>query len=146
MAERPIDQLTLREMFTDAEWVIRDLTEHLKQNLHPKSRALDELVRSYRIPEERDAIADTAGKFPSAEEMTADFVYVRLHGSTALYASDYSDAELDRWAERIWEWSAGGRDVYVYFDNDALGHAPRNARALAGRLGIKPSGTGITQQ
>jgi len=91
-------------------------------------------------------IADTAGKFPSAEEMTADFVYVRLHGSTTLYASDYSDAELDRWAERIREWSAGGRDVYVYFDNDALGHAPHNARALARRLGIKPPDMGITQQ
>jgi len=84
-------------------------------------------------------IADTAGKYPSVEELTADFVYVRLHGSTALYASDYSDAELDRWAERVSQWGRQGRDVYVYFDNDALAHAPRNARSLAERLGVGSS-------
>jgi uncharacterized protein YecE (DUF72 family) len=81
-------------------------------------------------------IADTAGKFPSVEELTADFVYVRLHGSTALYTSDYSDRELDDWADRVRRWGTQGRDVYVYFDNDALAHAPHNARALAERLGL----------
>ena len=79
-------------------------------------------------------IADTAGKYPCVAELTADFVYVRLHGSTALYASNYADAELDAWANRIRPWRNGGRDVYVYFDNDALGHAPRNAASLARRL------------
>ena len=76
-------------------------------------------------------IADTAGKFPCVEEITADFVYVRLHGSTALYASDYSDAELADWARRVRQWRDRGLDVYVYFDNDALAHAPNNARSLA---------------
>jgi uncharacterized protein YecE (DUF72 family) len=85
-------------------------------------------------------IADTAGKFPLVEELTADFAYVRLHGSTALYASNYSDAELDQWAERIRRWRMQGRDVYVYFDNDALAHAPHNARALAQRLGLNSAG------
>ena len=79
-------------------------------------------------------IADTAGKFPCVEELTGDFVYVRLHGSTKLYASNYTDHELDEWAVRIERWMEQGRDVYVYFDNDALGHAPRNARDLAQRL------------
>ncbi|HET8712362.1 MAG TPA: DUF72 domain-containing protein [Gemmatimonadales bacterium] len=79
-------------------------------------------------------IADTAGKYPCVEQMTASFVYVRLHGSTRLYASDYSDRELDDWAARATRWLRDGRDVYVYFDNDALGHAPRNALALAARL------------
>jgi uncharacterized protein YecE (DUF72 family) len=83
-------------------------------------------------------IADTAGKFDYAEEVTADFVYVRLHGSSALYASDYTDDELERWAAKITGWTAGlpARDVYVYFDNDAKVHAPHNAMQLADLVGL----------
>ena len=87
-------------------------------------------------------IADTAGKYAMVEELTADFVYVRLHGSTQLYASDYTDTELDAWASRIAQWRDAGRDVYVYFDNDALGHAPRNARDLAARLNLSSEAPG----
>jgi uncharacterized protein YecE (DUF72 family) len=57
-------------------------------------------------------LADTAGKFPYAEELTADFVYVRLHGSTQLYVSAYSDEELDAWAAKIERWRRS-KDVYV---------------------------------
>jgi len=97
-------------------------------------------------------VADTAGKWPYAEDVTADFVYIRLHGDTELYASGYGDAALDRWAKRIDAWSRGGepadarrvggpwskherRDVYCYFDNDAKVHAPFDALALMRRLG-----------
>lgn len=86
-------------------------------------------------------IADTAGKFPSAEQVTADFVYVRLHGSRQLYASGYTDEELDRWAQRCAGWrneGGGAHDVYVYFDNDAKVHAPYDALRLAERLGAGP--------
>lgn len=80
--------------------------------------------------------ADTAGRFAYAEELTADFVYVRLHGSTELYVSGYSDDELDDWAARIEKWRGPiGRDAYVYFDNDAKVHAPHDASRLAERLG-----------
>ena len=48
--------------------------------------------------------ADTAGKFGYAEELTTDFIYARLHGSTELYASGYTDSELDDWAARIRRW------------------------------------------
>jgi len=65
-------------------------------------------------------IADTAGKSGSAEHVTAGFVYVRLHGSRRLYASRYGDEELHQWAGKVESWSRQGRDVYVYFDNDAL--------------------------
>src|SRR4051794_25111154 len=64
-------------------------------------------------------VADSAGRFPYAEPLTADFVYARLHGSTELYASGYTDEELDAWAAKVAAWTATGRDVYVYFDNDA---------------------------
>ena len=86
-------------------------------------------------------IADTAGKFPYAEQVTADFVYVRLHGSQQLYASGYTDEELDAWAQRCTGWrseAGGARDVYVYFDNDAKVHAPYDALRLAERLGVGP--------
>jgi uncharacterized protein YecE (DUF72 family) len=80
-------------------------------------------------------VADTAGKFPYAEEVTADFVYVRLHGSQQLYASGYTDEELAAWAAKVDAWRhpprGEGRDVYVYFDNDAKVHAPFDAMRLA---------------
>jgi len=90
-----------------------------------------DLLRAHRCA---FVVADTAGKFPYAEEVTADFVYVRLHGSRELYASGYTDAELDAWAEKIDGWRRGGRDVYVYFDNDAKVHAPFDALRLRERL------------
>ncbi len=88
-------------------------------------------------------IADTAGKWPWIEDVTtADFVYVRLHGATKLYASGYSSAELDVWARKIDRWRTGKgsptkrrRDVYVYFDNDVKVRAPFDAMNLAARLG-----------
>jgi len=79
-------------------------------------------------------VADTAGKFPYAEELTTDFVYVRLHGSRELYASGYTDDSLDRWADRCRRWLDEGHDVHVYFDNDARGHAPHDAVRLLERL------------
>ncbi|MGW8339643.1 DUF72 domain-containing protein [Xanthomonas axonopodis pv. khayae] len=96
-------------------------------------------------------VADTAGKFPYLEDVSADFVYVRLHGDAQLYASGYSDPALDRWAARIAAWAGGAepddaarvgararkramRDVYCYFDNDMKVHAPFDARGLMQRL------------
>src|SRR5262245_59160296 len=63
-------------------------------------------------------IADSAGKWPCLEGVTADFVYVRLHGSKRLYVSGYGRAALDEWAARIAAWQADERDAFVYFDND----------------------------
>ncbi|MGN6131772.1 MAG: DUF72 domain-containing protein [Nocardioidaceae bacterium] len=80
-------------------------------------------------------VADTAGRWPFVEQVTSDFMYVRLHGDTELYVSGYSDAVLERWAERCRTWAAAGQDVYVYFDNDAKGYAPHDAVALQAKLG-----------
>jgi uncharacterized protein YecE (DUF72 family) len=77
--------------------------------------------------------ADTAGKWPYAEELTTDFVYCRLHGDTQLYVSGYSDSALAWWAERLRRWGRG-RDLFVYFDNDAKVHAPFDAQRLAALL------------
>ncbi|HEX4631057.1 MAG TPA: DUF72 domain-containing protein [Chthoniobacterales bacterium] len=133
---------------TDATRPIR----HAVEIRHPTFMVPEffELLRRYHIA---FVVADTAGKWPYAEDLTADFVYCRLHGAEQLYVSGYSDKELDSWANRIEHWRkgkqpkgaklvtdrcaarAGRRDVYVYFDNDAKVHAPFNARTLANKLG-----------
>ncbi len=74
---------------------------------------------------------------PCVLRATAPFVYVRLHGpdDAHLYAGSYPDADLRWWADRIGEWTHGGRDVYAYFNNDGYGHAVRNAEALRALTG-----------
>ena len=87
-------------------------------------------------------IADTAGKWTLAEEVTAGFVYLRLHGSRVLYGSDYTDEELSAWAPRVGRWSSEGRDVYVYFDNDQKAYAPHDALELARQVRARPRSPG----
>ena len=71
-----------------------------------------------------------APDFPMWREITTDLVYVRLHGHTRKYASSYSEHNLRAWAADVRRWTAEGREVHVYFDNDAEGHAVRNALRL----------------
>jgi len=68
---------------------------------------------------------------------TAPLVYVRLHGPDHdhLYGGSYSDEDLGWWADRLRELQAGGREVFVYFNNDGGGNAVRNAQALRHLLG-----------
>jgi uncharacterized protein YecE (DUF72 family) len=80
-------------------------------------------------------VSDSPGRWPYVEERTGNLMYVRLHGHTELYASGYSSASLDRWADKVRRWADGGCDVHVYFDNDARGRAPHDAVSLLGRLG-----------
>lgn len=70
------------------------------------------------------------GDFAIDEPLESGFVYVRRHGPGGGDTS-YDDRRLARLAERIRRWSAAGRDAYVYFNNDAHAHAPRNAARLA---------------
>ncbi|MBI2243018.1 MAG: DUF72 domain-containing protein [Nocardioides sp.] len=81
-------------------------------------------------------VADTAGRWPLAEAVTSDLVYVRLHGDQELYTSGYGDAALDTWAEKCRGWAARPdvTQVVVYFDNDAKGFAPHDALRLIDRL------------
>ncbi|MEI9893768.1 MAG: DUF72 domain-containing protein [Chthoniobacter sp.] len=139
-------------------WTKADRVRPLRHALevrHPsfETKEFVELLRAHRIGL---VVADTAGKWPFLEDLTADFVYVRLHGDEELYRSGYSPAALQRWAQKVRAWAAGrtpaaakrigarlppaprGRDVYVYFDNDAKVHAPFDAMALAHRLGLGP--------
>lgn len=62
--------------------------------------------------------------------VTADFVYVRLHGPEGAYSGRYGRRRLNPWAERIRRWRADQLDVYVYFDNDEAGYAVQDALEL----------------
>jgi uncharacterized protein YecE (DUF72 family) len=75
-----------------------------------------------------------AADWPMWEAVTTDLVYVRLHGHTRTYASPYSETLLEHWAGRAYQWLQEGRDVHVYFDNDAEGAAPWDALRLLVRV------------
>jgi uncharacterized protein YecE (DUF72 family) len=112
--------------------------------------AFIKLLRKHRVGL---VISDAATEWTKLQDVTAGFVYLRLHGDKVLYSSGYSDAALDDWARRIRVWMSGrqprdakprasreppparkSRDVYCYFDNDAKVKAPFDALKLRGRL------------
>ena len=101
-------------------------------------------------------VAETANRWPMLQDVTADFLYLRLHGDKKLYRSGYSPTALARWAERITAWSDGTepaeglradprikparcpRAVYCYFDNtDEKLRAPVDAKALMKKLALR---------
>jgi uncharacterized protein YecE (DUF72 family) len=102
-------------------------------------------------------IADSAKRWPTLHDLTADFVYIRLHGDKRLYQSGYGARTIERWTDHIAAWHAGRqpkgistvaprtaipsqpRDVFCYFDNtDVKLRAPRDAQTLMRKLGCKP--------
>ena len=140
--------------WTEASGVLR--IRHALEVRHPSfiDPHFIQLLRKHRIAL---VVADTAGNWPFLEDVTTDFVYVRLHGAEELYVSGYTDEALDIWAAKVRGWSRGesqpagtrllapaapmrasGREVFVYFDNDVKVRAPYDAMSLAYRLGIGP--------
>jgi len=69
-------------------------------------------------------------RYPKAEVITADFVYVRMHGSKVLFSSKYTKKELKDLSQKIKKWLAQKKDIFVYFNNDAYGYAVENAKTL----------------
>ena len=130
--------------------------------VRPLRHAIEVRHESFRDPDfiallRRHGIAlvvsDTPGKWLQLKDVTADFLYLRLHGARQLYVSGYTPAALAVWARRIKAWRAGreprggerasakrarpraARDVYCYFDNtDVKLRAPADAQSLARRL------------
>ena len=130
------------ERLTDRAWTSTDADRPLRHAVEVRHASFTDPAFAGLAGEHGVAVvvADTAGRWPYLEVPTADFVYVRLHGDTELYTSGYTDEALDRWAAKIQSWAAspGGRDVYVYLDNDVKVRAPFDAIALAGRLHSSP--------
>jgi uncharacterized protein YecE (DUF72 family) len=123
---------------------------HAVEVRHPSffQQSFVQLLRKYGAA----MVASDSPDWPYAEDLTADFVYMRLHGKGTLYSGEYPDNALDEWAGRIREWSAGqdprdakritaatparpeGRDVFCYFDNDLKVRAPFDAARMMSRL------------
>ncbi len=111
-----------------------------------RCQAFIDLLRAYDVA----LVCADAPQWPRLMDLTADFVYCRLHGAAELYAGGYDNAALDAWATRIKTWARGEepedaervggnararrRDVFVYFDNDKKVRAPANAMELIRRL------------
>jgi uncharacterized protein YecE (DUF72 family) len=113
--------------------------------IRDESFACEEFIGLLREHDVALVVADTVS-WPLLFDLTAKFVYCRLHGSEELYASGYEEDALETWADRVAGWALGGRaegryacetepeacvrDVYVYFDNDAKVRAPFDALGL----------------
>jgi uncharacterized protein YecE (DUF72 family) len=136
------------ELSTDRKRRLRHAIEVRHESF--AAPAFIKLLRRHRVGL---VISDAATKWPKLRDVTAGFVYLRLHGDKVLYASGYSDAALDDWARRIRTWMHGrqprdaghrasreapparkSRDVYCYFDNDAKVKAPFDALKLRDHL------------
>ena len=114
-----------------------------------------EIAKKYKVAV---VFSDTAGKWPYFEDITADFIYIRLHGENKMYSSSYSNDAIQFWGKRIITWKEGGapkdtvtitdnkfkqrkRDVYVYFDNDVNANAPLDAKRLIQNIArLNPKG------
>jgi uncharacterized protein YecE (DUF72 family) len=124
---------------------------HAIEIRHP-SFASPDFIKTLREHRVALVISDSVAGWPYAEDLTADFMYMRLHGTETLYGGAYTDEGLDHWASRIRSWSAGSappdsklfspararprktRDVFCYFDNDQKVRAPFDAQRLMARL------------
>ncbi|MGN6778703.1 DUF72 domain-containing protein [Rhizobium sp.] len=143
------------ERLNGRDWLITDKRRPIRHAFEIRNESFVhadfiELLRKHRIGL---VCADTV-EWPLLMDVTADFVYCRLHGSEELYVSGYDDEALSVWAERIDDWAHGrepdnanrvlkplkrsrrGRDVYVYFDNDVKVRAPADAQRLSRYLGL----------
>jgi uncharacterized protein YecE (DUF72 family) len=116
-----------------------------------KSFACEQFIAILRKHSVALVVADTV-EWPRLMDITADFMYCRLHGSEKLYASGYTPEAIDQWAERVQAWARGeevtdgtkaspengpvrpSRDVFVYFDNDLKVRAPFDAQSLRRRI------------
>jgi uncharacterized protein YecE (DUF72 family) len=139
------------ERLTDRAWTCTSADRPLRHVLEVRHESYRDprLLALLREQGVGLVVADTAQRWPMLFDVTADLVYVRLHGNEELYVSGYDHDALQEWAGRIRQWDADGLDVYVYFDNDAKVRAPVDAialqelgggrRPIEGRTGAPPS-------
>jgi uncharacterized protein YecE (DUF72 family) len=135
--------------------VAKDRTLRHAVEIRHESFACEEFIAMLRKYKIGLVVADTV-EWPLLLDVTADFVYCRLHGSEELYVSGYDQEAIHLWADRVRRWAGGGeimdgrratarnaprrksRDVFVYFDNDAKVRAPFDAQSLDAALRAMP--------
>jgi uncharacterized protein YecE (DUF72 family) len=140
-AALPRDTDTARRVARRHDGRVEGKVSYAEMKNQPLRHALEVRHDSFRAPAAIDllrrcniglVVADTVD-WPLLFDVTADFVYCRLHGSEQLYTSGYDARALTTWARRVVDW-AREVDVYVYFDNDAKVRAPFDALALEKRV------------
>lgn len=123
---------------------------HAIEGRHPSfaSPAFVALARKYDVA---IVVGDTDGRWPYIEDLTSDFVYLRLHGDASLHPRGYGKSALERWGTRFQLWAEGGqasdavlitevkapqlpRPVFAYFDNEVKETAALNAISLSDLL------------
>ncbi len=133
----------------DRSWleVTEDRPMRHAVEIRHESFVCEEFIALLRKHEVGLVVAD-AVEWPLLMDITADFVYCRLHGSEQLYASGYDADAIQQWAQRVYRWAHGeevtdgrkastrnaplrkSRNVFVSFDNDAKVRAPVDAQSL----------------
>jgi uncharacterized protein YecE (DUF72 family) len=141
------------EWMAERSWleVEEDLPLRHAVEARNKSFATPDYVALLRENNIAMVVADTQ-KWPRLMDVTADFVYCRLHGNEETYPNGYDAESIDTWARRVLAWSRGdevtdglrihpepvpkqdSRDVFVYFDDDAKVCAPHDAMSLTKRI------------
>lgn len=91
-----------------------------------------DLLREYHITW---VITSGGKRFPGLETTTTDTAYLRLHGDERLYASAYSEEQLERYAYMVQDWLQDGREVWVFFNNTMFGNAVTDAQKLRELVG-----------
>ena len=101
---------------------------HCIEFRHPSwfDREISDSMEKYQM----SICQSDAGDWEFWPAVTSETIYIRLHGHEQTYRSDYTLEELKRWASKINSWLIDGRNVHVYFNNDAMGAAPYNAKEL----------------
>lgn len=145
---RKYDEEPRTPAFADRRRPLRHAIEVRHESFHCPS--FIELLKAYNVAL---VCIDSLAR-PRLMDVTADFIYWRMHGSGEFRASGYDNDALEIWAERFRTWASGGepadaerigprsprrrRDVYVIFDNDMKLRAPANAMELVRRLRLSP--------
>ncbi len=105
-----------------------DFVVHFAFEFRHKTWCKEKIYKIFKKYNVAWVIADSPS-YPKTEVITADFLYIRMHGSKILFASKYSKKELNFLAQKIKNWLKK-YDVYCYFNNDAYGYALENAKEL----------------
>ena len=113
---------------------------HAIEFRHPSwlDKEVADLLKRYRVGN----VSVSSQAMPMHLEATADFVYVRFHGLKGGSAHDYTDHELEPWAEYLRHCARQGLKGFVYFNNDVNTRAPLNAlrlKEMVGKYAVGPA-------
>ena len=119
---------------------------HAIEFRHPTwiDEAVDKILKRFQVAK----VWVSSLAMPMNFEVTSKFVYLRFHGLKDGSAHDYTDEELEPWAEHLRRCAREGLSGFVYFNNDVNTRAPLNAQRLmqlVGKYAQRPDGNGTME-